>query len=353
MSSKYLVCCLLFIISFGSNACGGGEGENQHSLAITPVVAYKAVRESVSDEISVVGTLGADEVVEIQSEIDGIVEEVAFREGQAVKQGELLFKIDEQKLSTMLAEAEANYQLALANLKRSEELFKKSTISSREYDQTKYAFQAAKATAERARQNLEDAKVLAPFDGEMGERLISTGQLVAKGQTLSSIVKYDTIKLEFNVPERFSDRLVSGLAVRAEVEAYPDRGFVGRVFFVSPQVDSNTRTILVKARIPNADFRLKPGMLARVAAVFEVREGAVVIPESALMVHKDSVLVYVIGDKDVVALRPVTIGKRLEGRVEITSGVSQGELVIVEGVQKIGPGSQVSFKLVEDKYTKE
>lgn len=337
-----LISLLLLLLA----ACSGSEG-GQGGPPPTSVVVAPVVQRDVTEAVSVVGSIVADEIVEIQSEIEGVVEKIAFEEGTRVEQGDLLFQIDAVKLSSEVAEAEANFRLAEANLKRAEELLKSKTISSKEYDQAISTYRATQATLERAKQRLDDAHLRAPFAGIVGARLVSAGQRVSVGQTLTSIVNLATVKAEFSVPGRYLGDLAEGAGVRLRVDAYPDEVFDGKIFFISPRVDPATRTVLVKARVNNENRKLIHGMLAAVDVGISSRPNALLIPETAVIQRRDQQAVFVVADGDMAELRPVKTGLRLKGEVEILEGLSQGELVITEGTQKIGPGSPVSYKRAE------
>lgn len=341
---KLAVIGILLIVLSACKPAGGGPPPG----AAVPVIVAAAEVDVARDKISVVGSVMGDELVEIQSEIDGIVEEIGFVEGQSVKKGHLLFKIDEEKLQARVEEAEANFNLASANIKRSEALLKNKTISSKEYDQALAVFLATKASLERAKRELADARMTAPIDGQMGTRMVSPGQFVSRGQTISSVVNQGIVKAEFNVPERYVSKLSLGMKVNVEVDGYPKEKFVGKVFFVSPRVDTRTRTVLVKAAVPNNEGKLLAGMLAKVDAIFEEREHAVFVAESSLVLQKDGVYLFVVGDENKVELRQVKSGERVKKRIEITEGLSAGELVVVEGIQKLRPGALVSFKNPND-----
>ena len=168
---------------------------------------------------------------------------------------------------------------------------------------------------------MRDATVRAPFDGIIGARLVSPGQYVTRGTPLAWVVDLDPMKAEFQVPERYLKELRPGQPAEVRVDAYPDERFTGEVTFVDPQIDETTRTVLVKAALPNPDDKLRRGMFANLHVILRVRERAVVIPETALLLQGDATSVYVI-EQDKAQPRPVTTGTRLPGLVEITQGLT-------------------------------
>ena len=289
------------------------------------------------------GTIAANEIVEIKSEAEGTIEEIAFTEGQVVKKGQLLIRLDERKLAAAVAEAVATHKLSQANHERAKQLLKDKLVSQQEYDQAVATFQLNEASLELKQQQLRDARIHAPFDGIVGARQISPGQVISKSQTLTWLVDLDTVKIEVNVPERYLSQLKIGQTIGFTVAAYPSEPFKGELYFISPQLDPATRTALVKARIGNPGYRLKGGMFANLALTIHLRDSAIVIPEPALMNSGDTVTVFVVDADSKAAIRPVKVGLRLAGRAEIVTGLGAGEKVVVEGVQKIFPGARLKL----------
>jgi len=323
----------------------GAPGE----IFAVQVIAVEAKRQPVTESLSLIGSLAANEMVEIKAETDGIVQETPFSEGQGVEQGQLLIRLDETKFTTALAEAEGNFKLSRANFERAKQLFKDKLISGQEYDQAAATFDVNQATMERRKRELKDARIYAPFAGIMGARNVSPGQVIARNMVLSWLVDLDPIKVEWNLPERFLSQVKTGQTLELKVAAYPTNRFQGKVYFVAPSVDPNLRTTLVKAEIPNPHRELKPGMFANLDLTVNIRENSIVIPEVALsqILDGDRAVVFAVDTNSIVQLRPVKLGLRLAGRVEIISGLDAGEKVVVEGVQKIGPGAKVKLAPVE------
>jgi membrane fusion protein (multidrug efflux system) len=307
----------------------------------TVVVAAEARKQAVAETLSVVGTLTANESVEVKAETDGTVAEILFQEGQPVKKGDLLIRLDESKFASALAEAEASLKLSAITYERSKELSREKLVSQQEFDQAAAQYQANLATVDLRRRQLADARIFAPFAGLTGSRLVSPGQVITKSTMLTWLVDLDTVKAEFNVPERFLRELKDGQPLTFSVAAYPKESFRGEVYFLAPQVDPNNRTLLMKARVPNADRKLKPGMFANLDLALTLREDAIVVPESALMTVGERTSVYVINGESIAQVRPVKVGLRMPNLIEIRQGLQEGEKVVAEGVQKVRPGGAV------------
>jgi membrane fusion protein, multidrug efflux system len=307
----------------------------------TQVVAVKAVRESVSENLRVVGTVLANENVDLKPDVDGRVVAIHFEEGQRVEAGQLLLELNSGETEAMLTEAEASLRWAQSKWDRTQELLKNKTMSIQEADEAHAQADMATAKVTQINQRLRDMKIRAPFGGIIGARQISPGQVVTKATSIATLSDLDPVKVEGNIPERFLALAKPGAKYQISIAAFPGERFEGELYFVAPQIDPINRTALVKAKIPNADLRLKPGMFASADLTLRVKEEAIVIPEAALMPQGDSFAVIVV-DADLTAqMRPVKPGVRMAGRAEILEGLKPGETVVVEGWQKTRPGGKV------------
>jgi len=335
-----VACCLVLAGCKKRDGAAGAAG-----FPPVQVITAEAKRQPVTESLSLIGSLVANEMVEIKAETDGTVQEIPFNEGQRVEKGQLLIQLDETKFATALAEAEGNFKLSRANFERAKQLFADKLISEQEYDQAAANFDVNRALLDRRKRELKDARIYASFSGIMGARNFSPGQVIAKNAVLSWLVDLDPIKVELNVPERFLSQVQLGQTLDLKVAAYPTNRFQGKVYFIAPSVDPNTRTTLVKAEIPNPNHELKPGMFANLDLTVKVRENSIVIPETALsqILDDDRANVFTVGVSNMVQLKSVKLGVRLPGQVEVLSGLDGGERVIVEGIQKVGPGARVKM----------
>jgi membrane fusion protein (multidrug efflux system) len=307
------------------------------------VVAIQARQQPVVELVLLVGTLAANEAVEIKSETDGIVQEILFSEGQPVEKDELLLRLDETKLVATLAEAEASLRLSTLTFERARQLYEGKLISQQEYDQTSATFDRTRAFVDLMKRDLKDARVCAPFKGRTGARQVSPGQVITRNTLLTSLVDLDPMKVEMGIPERYLGQVQTGQRLEFEVVAYPGRRFEGEIYFIASQLDLATRTALVKTRIPNPDGRLKAGMVATLELRLRIRDSAILVPEVALISNGDQYFVFLVGPEQKAVLRPVKVGQRLPRWAEITEGVAAGDTVVVEGHQKIGPGAALQL----------
>jgi membrane fusion protein (multidrug efflux system) len=197
----------------------------------------------------------------------------------------------------------------------------------------------------------------ASFPGVAGLRQVSEGQYVAAGTDIARLEKIDALKLDFRIPEAYISKLKTGQPVKVLVDAYREQVFAGSVYAIEPGVDDQTRTIMLRARVANGDLKLRPGMFARVQVQLGVREQAVWVPEAAIVPRGQDMYVFrVAGGAAAVTdggakveLLKVQTGSRKVGEVEIVKGLAAGDLVVTEGIQKIGPGSAVTLMKEEVK----
>jgi membrane fusion protein (multidrug efflux system) len=337
---------LLFLTLICASVAGckpkAGRGGPPGGFA-TQVVAVKVTKEAVTEQLRVVGTVLANEHVDLKAEVDGRVVAINFAEGQPVQAGQLLVELDSGATEAMLAEAEANQRLAEAKWTRASDLLKNRTMSQQEADEARAQFDMTGARVSHMRQQLSYLKIKAPFAGIIGARSISPGQVITKQTIIATLSDLNPVKVEGNVPERFLALAKVGAKFQLSLAAFPEEKFEGELYFVGPQIDPVNRTALVKATVPNPELKLKPGMFASADLALRVRDEAIVIPEAALMPQGESFAVIIVGADMTAEMRPVKPGIRTAGRVEIVEGLQPGETVVVEGWQKTRPGGKVTL----------
>lgn len=309
-----------------------------------PAMPVRAVPAKVAPailETGAVGTLRADEAVMIRPEIAGRIERIQFAEGQQVKQGSLLATLDAGETRAQVQSSTVQLALEKQRLERAEDLFRKGFSSQQSLDEQRSVHARAAAKLREDQVRLAKSEIRAPFAGVAGLRQVSEGAYVAAGTDIARLEKLDQLKLDFRVPETFLAQLKPGQAVRLAVDSYPRAEFRGAIYALEPAIDEQTRTVLVRARVANADLKLRPGMFARVQLQLGVREQAVWVPEEAIVPRGQDAFVFRVnaGKVDLVQVRT---GVRKVGEVEILTGLAGGDLVVTEGTQRIGPGSAVN-----------
>jgi membrane fusion protein, multidrug efflux system len=318
----------------GSAAPGGPARPPQ------PVEVAAIERRDLAETLSLVGSLAANESAQIRAEIAGQIRAVNFEEGQAVRRGDVLVRIDDSELRAQLAQAESRFRLAELNLKRSEDLAQARSMSQAELDRTRSEHASAEAELRLLRVRVDKMEIKAPFDGIIGARTISPGDYVTAATALSTLNDLSRLKIDFQVPELFVSKVRPGstFTVRARTPA-GEVSTPGEVYFVSSGIERATRSSQVKGLIATTAPGLKPGMFANIEIVLQVRAGALTVPEGAVLVTPRGpqiVAVRTQGADAVAEFVPVTLGLRERGLVEVApvaaGALAEGQSVVASGV---------------------
>ncbi|MFZ5608557.1 MAG: efflux RND transporter periplasmic adaptor subunit [Pseudomonadota bacterium] len=306
-----------------------------------PVVVASAQRVPFVDRLESLGTLRANESVTILAEVSGVVAQVHFNDGQQVATGATLVTLESQEEEAALAAAEADLTEKRKQFERLAELVARNAVSQAQLDVQTAALRKAEADVKTARARLAKRRVTAPFAGRLGLRRVSKGALVNPGLEITSLDDLSVLKLDFQIPEAFLPSLSPGQTIEARTTAYPGRLFNGKVATVDSRVDPVTRMVQVRALLPNPDSALRPGMSMTVELLKNPRR-AIRVPEEALVAVEDKQFVYVVED-GVARLRPVAIGGRTAGYMEVLSGLAEDEKVVVQGMQRLRDGAPVQI----------
>jgi len=330
----------------GAAAPGGGR---TISVKVEPVSA-----RDVTYKIQAVGSLEAEEVVQVTAEVEGVVTDVRFNEGMRVGPQTVLFRIDPDRYRLEAQRAEASFQKALVDRRRAEQdqqrreqLAKEQLVaveelnrSRGEADRLSAEADSAKAARDIALQNLRRAEVRAPHGGVINTKTVETGQFVKTGNILATLVDTSRLRLRFKVSEGESLRAQTGQTVTFKVAALGNTPFSGQIYHVGEVADPATRQVEVLAWVKNPGV-LKPGFFAEVDLASETRTNAVVVPERAVLASERGFVAFVVeGNK--ARVRALKLGIRTgDGGVEILSGVTAGENVVVEGSDRLADGATV------------
>ncbi len=290
--------------------------------------------------IEALGTARANESIEIRPLVSQRIVAIRFEEGEHVEAGRVLVELQSAEARADVASAKATLAESTSQLRRAQKLYETKAVSTSELDQRLTRRDADKAALDAAEARLADTQVSAPFAGVLGLRNVSLGSYVTPENVITTLDDTDPIKLDFAVPETVLARLEPGLSIAAKSAAWPGVKFAGRVESIDTRVDPVSRTLTIRALLPNAEERLRPGMFLTVTLLRDdVR--ALVVPETAIVPERSRSFVFVVGSDDTVERREVNTGRRKPGLVEVTGGLSAGEFVVVEGTQKAIPGRAV------------
>ncbi len=317
----------------------GGFGARGGAPQTVSVVTAEAAIGDLGLEIEAIGSAVANESTEITSRTVNTVTAIRFKEGQLVKKGAVLVEFDSVQARAELAAAEAALAESKSQYKRSRELFTTQALSQSQLDQLEATLKSNEARVAAAQSKVQDTIIRAPFSGRMGFRRISVGGLVSPGTVISTLDDTSVIKLDFTVPQAYMFALQPGQPIAAQIAGVPNQTFTGKVTTLDSRVDPVTRSIVVRAALPNAQGILKPGMFMT-AKVSAAATQALLIPEGAIVPEQGKSFVFVVKD-GIASRREVTIGRRKPGQVQITQGLSDGDRVIVEGTQKVRDGIAV------------
>lgn len=334
-----------------ASSSGKGPG-GQGAQGGPPAVEVARVELSrIEDDSQAVGSLRALQGVVLRPEVSGRIQSLSFGDGQRVRKGQLLVQLDDTLQQAQLKQAEASAAIARTNLQRSRELASQNFVSQSAVDQNAAALEVALAQVALAQAQLGRMKVFSPFDGIAGIRTANVGDYVKDGADIVLIEDLSSIWVDFRLPERNIARLRPGQAVEVTLDAMPGRGLTARIEAIDAQLDANGRSLLVRARVSNADGRLRGGMFARVRTVFDVREKALMVPEEALVPQGNRQLLFRVVDGPsggkVAQRTEVRIGSRVPGKVEILQGVREDDTVVIAGQARLMRGDAVAVRVVD------
>ena len=329
-----------------SAAQPGAPAKTTRDAAAAPVAiaveatTVKSVR--MAQGLTAVGSLRSDESVTIRPEVSGRISEIGFREGQRVAKGAVLIRFDTSVQRAELEQAEANLGLSKSRIERSRDLFTKGFISAQARDEAESSFKLAQATFDLSQARLTKLEIKAPFSGIVGLRMVSIGDYVKDGQDIVNLEEIDPLKVDFRIPEIYLKQAAVGQSLQIVLDAFPNQTFQGKVFAINPLVDTNGRSIVIRAMVKNTESRLRPGMFARVRLLFsDDRDSLAVAEQSLIPVGDDQYLFKVVDGR--AQRQKVEIGQRREGQVEVLQGLVAGDVVITAGQLKVRDGSQVTI----------
>ncbi len=319
----------------GMGKRGGGGGPQ-------PVEAADAEATKSTADLRAIGSLNSDESVQIASEIAGRIVELPLREGGTVQEGDVLVKLDEALVRAELADATARYEFAKTNQQRAQTLARSGNVTERARDEANTNEATSLAAVELAKTRLSKHVIKAPFPGTVGLRVISPGAYIGIGTPIVNIEKIDTLKVNFKLPELYLTDIKPGQKIDVTVDALSGRVFEGEIYAINPHVDVNGRSLSIRARLPNSDGALRPGLFARILVKGLTQREVVMVPESAIVPRGGENVVFAIVEGKAVESK-VKLGNRKAGMVEVLEGLKAGASVVTAGQQRLRNGSPVEI----------
>lgn len=322
---------------------GGTAGGAAMSMPPMPVDVDTARAQPVIDAVKATGRIEAVQAVDLRPDEQGRITALLFREGQFVSRGTPLVRIDDAMLRAQAERADADRDLARQQLERVRRLREQNAAPAADLERAEAAGRSASAALSLLQLQIARSVVRAPFSGVVGQRFVSVGDYVTTATNLLTLQTVDPQRAVIDVPERHAVSLHQGQTVEFTVAAEPGKTFAARVDFIDPVVQPTNRTIMVKGLAPNPGRVLKPGMFIEAKLATATRANAIVIPEDAVQPLRTANVVWVV-DKGKASRRVVQLGVRSQGYVEVTSGVTAGEVVVVGGLERMGEGMPLMGK---------
>lgn len=330
-------------IAEDGNGAGKGKSGSGKSLQVDGIVVKAG---SFSNNLEVTGTIEANESVELHGEVSGLVTRINFKEGSNVTKGSLLVKINDRDIQAQLQDALTKEKLAATNENRSRQLLDKGAISQEEYDTSSASLQSLKAQTQLVRAQLAKTSIYAPFSGKIGLRSISEGVYLTPATVIASLSSINPLKVNFAVPEKYIGQIKQGSAVNFTTDGYA-KIFTGKVFAIEPAINTQTRTLQIKALVPNPENELLPGSFAKIKLALTTSKDAIFIPNEAIIpvLKGKTVFISKNGKAQQIA---VEAGTRTAEHIVITSGLNVGDTVLTTGAMALKQDAPVKVTVAKN-----
>ena len=342
------ICWSVFFLisSFVFYDCKGKDKDpsNKNSGQKLTVVGGRVILPKTLDNtILASGSLIANEEIELRSEISGRIVSINFIEGSHVNQGDLLIKIDDRELQAQLKKLYVEDKQAKDDVYRKEKLLELKAISQEEYDRTVNQEGILQAQMESMKVQISKTEIYAPFGGQIGLRQVSPGGFVSPTTLITRLQQTDPIKIDFSIPEKYRGKIRQGTPIRFRTEGL-DSNLTGKVYAIEPKIDPVTRNVSIRAVCPNANGSLIPGAFARVEILLERIPDALIVPSEAIIPQMNAEKVFVCKSGKAKSCL-IQTGIRTEREVQVLSGLSRGDTVIISGIMQLREEMPVKLKL--------
>lgn len=355
MKIKYLVYAIL-ILGFGGfiayritenkSEKDDSKGKDGKGKSVT-VAGIIAKTETFDNNLSLSGSIEANESVEIRSEVSGIVEGIYFQEGSNVAKGQVLFKVNDSELRAQLRQAQTKQGLASENERRAKLLLQKEAISQEEYDISNADFRSAQSQSQLIQAQIAKTAVRAPFSGKIGLRSISPGTYITPTILVANLVNISKLKITFSIPEKYSSQVKVNTELSFTVSG-SDTKYTAKVYAIEPGVDTNTRTLQIRAIAENKNGSLLPGSYANVELPLDEIKDAIVVPTEAIVPVQNGKKVFISENgkaKEVM----VETATRTDASIVVLSGLKAGDTIITAGVMSLKADAPVKVKVTKTK----
>jgi membrane fusion protein (multidrug efflux system) len=343
----------LFLVIFGIKAMQIAKMvATKPPMPVTTVASAPVKEEDWAPILSSVGSVSAVQGAVVSAELGGVVAQINFQNGAVAKKGDVLMSLDASSEEAQLHTAEADLELARANLERERDLATRKVVSKQELDSAESMFGQKQGTVDNMRAFIAKKQVRAPFDGQLGIRQVNVGQTITAGQQVVQLTSLDPVYVDFALPQQNVSQLTPGLEVQVHTDAVPGHEFKGKITAINAMVDAVTRNVSVQATLENPDHALRPGMFAKVDVVLPQKNKTLVIPGSAVSYAPfgDSVFVIEKGkdpktgkESQTIRQQFVRVGEARGDFIAINQGLKPGETIVSTGVFKLRNGMPVTI----------
>jgi membrane fusion protein, multidrug efflux system len=364
LSARKALPALLVIAMLGLAACGGkpeasaeggdkkkedaeqtaknGKGPEKKEPQPVPVEVAPVARRAIEASYAGTAALEAPEEAQVVAKTSGVLLELLIEEGDSVRAGQVIARIDPDRARLEVARAEATLRKLEAELARSKELFDRKLVAADAHERLRFDVATQRAAWDLAKLELSYTNVVAPIGGVVAQRMVKAGNLIQLNQAMFRIVNTERLEAVLNVPERELATMRAGLPVTLGVDALPGVRFEGTIDRVSPVVEASTGTFRATAAFTDTEGRLKPGMFGRIAVIYDRRDQALSVPRVALLEEESEPAVFVVSE-DKVVRTPVALGYVNGEFAEVTAGLNEGDQVVTAGKVAVRDGSKVQI----------
>ena len=351
MKLKHIIYTLL-IVGFGafiayritSNKSKNGDSKGKEGKnKVTTVTGIIIKTQTFDNNLSLSGSIEANEQVEIRSEISGIVEGIYFKEGSNVSKGQLLFKVNDVELRAQLAQAKTKQGLASENERRAKLLLQKEAISQEEYDMARADYKLAQSQIQLIQAQIAKTAVKAPFSGKIGLRSISPGTYLTPTILVAKLVNTSKLKITFSIPEKYATQVKSGSIIDFNVSG-STKVYNAKIYAIEPEIEVATRTLQIRAIADNSDGKLLPGTFADVKLPLDIIKDAIIVPTEAIVPVQDGKKVFIanMGKAKEVKVEATT---RTDASILILSGLKAGDTLVTSGVMSLKDEASIKVKV--------
>lgn len=350
--AMYSVLCLLCVLLGLKSMQFQTMASMPRTMPATAVTSAVVTQADWPPILSSVGSISATQGAVVSTELGGVVAEVKFQNGGEAKQGDVLIRLDTSSEDAQLRSAQADLELARANLQRTRDLAARKVVSKSELDAAESAFAQKQGAVDNMRSMIGKKQVRAPFDGQLGIRQVNVGQMINSGQQVVALTALDPVYVDFALPQQEFSKLSAGLDVRVRTDAVPGREFKGKLTAINSMVDAVTRNVSVQATLDNGDHALRPGMFAKIEVVLPEKQKTLIVPGSAISYAPYGNSVFIIEKKkdektgkelETIKQAFVRVGEARGDFVAVTEGLNAGDTIVSAGVFKLRSGMPVTI----------